>query len=57
MRLSSTLTVGDIRDVVQELRDPSLEGLRRKMSPSQMDELIHQILQQLEQMRRWQEHG
>ena len=29
----------------------------RQMSPSQMDELSHQILQQLEQMRRWQERG
>jgi hypothetical protein len=29
----------------------------RQMSPSQMDELSHQILQQLEQMHRWQEHG
>jgi hypothetical protein len=29
----------------------------RLMSPSQMDELSHQIFQQLEQMRQWQEHG
>jgi len=29
----------------------------RQMSPSQMDELSHQILQQLEQMHQWQEHG
>ena len=53
MRLSSTLTVGDIRDVVQELRDPSLEGLRRKMSPAQMDELSHQILSYGPQMDRF----
>jgi hypothetical protein len=29
----------------------------RQMSPAQMDKLSHQILQQLEQMRQWQEHG
>jgi hypothetical protein len=29
----------------------------RQMSPSQMDELSHQILQQLEQMHQRQEHG
>ena len=129
MRLSGTLTVGDIRDAAQELRDSSLEELRRllagysrahragdttdtdilaaevetmtrmgkvghllragakwgvvtiyrepdrrcgscntfgcttaitivrQMSPSQMDELSHQILQQLEQMHQRQEHG
>lgn len=29
----------------------------RQMSPAQMDELSHQIIQQLEQMRRRLEHG
>ena len=32
MRLSGTLTVGDIRDAVQELRDSSLEELRRLLA-------------------------
>ncbi len=32
MRLSSTLPVGDTRDVVQELRDSSLEGLTRLLA-------------------------
>jgi hypothetical protein len=32
MRLSGTLTVGDIRDAVRELRDFSLEELRRLLA-------------------------
>ncbi|MGO8947578.1 MAG: hypothetical protein ACLQUY_07925 [Ktedonobacterales bacterium] len=132
LRVSGTLTVADVRDAVLELRDSSLEDLRRllaeysrarkagdttdsdilaakvetttrmakvahllrvgakwgvvtiiaslislpvdyevtdlmgwtpppitivrEMSPSQMDELSHQIIQQLEQMRERQEH-
>jgi len=32
MRLSSMLTVGDIRDAVQELRDSSVEELRRLLA-------------------------
>jgi hypothetical protein len=29
----------------------------RQMSPTQLDELSHQILQQLEQMHQWQARG
>jgi hypothetical protein len=32
MRLSGMLTVGDIRDAVQELRDSSVEELRRLLA-------------------------